>query len=171
MTELMDFDPRGLTDYDSVIHRDHYPNRKNDNDWSAHSISFLTDGILKIHRDYQKFKLDTEAFENGFFTGHLSPGLPQMVKALNWMQSKRIPLPDLAFVKPEFPPYQPYLYDDADMKKVDRFPLSPSHLQELNDFVSGQWSEQKYLESDWIRFLKKAGVENRGELVMLAPES
>jgi ankyrin repeat protein len=171
VAELMDFDPRGLQDSDSILHRDHYPNQKDNSDWSAHSISFLTDGLIALQRNYQKFKLDTEAFENGFFTGHLSPGLPKMVKALNWMQSKKIPLPDLAFVKPELPPYQPYFYRDADMQKVDRFPLSPSHLQELIDFVSGQWSEQKYLESDWIRFLQKAGVENRGELVMLAPES
>jgi ankyrin repeat protein len=167
--ELLSFDPRTLNDQDSILYRDHYPNRNNSDSHSAKSISALTETLLEINDQYRKFKLDTEAFENGTFTGHLSPGLPKLVNVLNQLKAQGKPLPDLAFTQPEFPPYQPYFYFDGDMKKTDRFPLTPSHLQELNDFVSGQWSEKKYLESDWIRFLTQAGVENHGELVMLEP--
>ncbi|MBY0405664.1 MAG: hypothetical protein K2X66_17310, partial [Cyanobacteria bacterium] len=167
--EILTFDPRSLTDQDSILYREHYPNKNNSDAHSAKRISALTDTLLTINNKYRKFKLDTEAFDNGTFTGHLSPGLPKLVEVLNQLKAQGKPLPDLAFTQPEFPPYQPYFYFDGDMKKIDRFRLTPAHLQELNDFVSGQWSEKKYLESDWIRFLNQAGVENRGELVMLEP--
>ncbi|MBY0404944.1 MAG: hypothetical protein K2X66_13675, partial [Cyanobacteria bacterium] len=169
--EILTFDPRTLNDLDSILHYRHYPSNLNDKDESsAHGISNLTQGIMDLNTRYRKFKIDTEAFQKGEFIGHLVPGLPKIIDVLNKLQSKKIPLPDLAFVQPEYLPYQPYFYRDADMRKVDRFPLTPQHLKELNDFVKGQWSPQKYLESDWIRFLQQAGVENRGELVMLAPE-
>ncbi|MBY0405691.1 MAG: ankyrin repeat domain-containing protein, partial [Cyanobacteria bacterium] len=169
-TEILNFDPRTLTNKDSILYRDHYPNNKDSSLYSAKGMTWLTNRLLEINTRYRRFKLDTEAFEKGVFKGHLSPGFQKMVQVLNMFKSKNLPLPDLAFTKPEFPPYQPYYYPDEDMKKMDRFPLTPSHLQELNDFVSGRWSEQKYPESDWLRFLNKAGVENRGELVMLEPE-
>ncbi|MBY0403889.1 MAG: ankyrin repeat domain-containing protein, partial [Cyanobacteria bacterium] len=169
-SEVLTFDPRTLSDLDSVLHRQHYPNKNNPSNSSALVISALTDTLLDLHSSYQKFKLDTQAFDNGNFTGHRSPGLPKLVQALNRFKSQNMPLPDLAFTQPAFPPYQPYYYHDADMKKTDRFKLTPSHLQELNDFVSGGWSPEKYPESDWIRFLNQAGVENRAELVLLEPE-
>ncbi|MBY0402993.1 MAG: hypothetical protein K2X66_03785, partial [Cyanobacteria bacterium] len=166
---ILTFDPRTLTDQDSILYREHYPNKNNSDTHSAKSLSALTNSLLEINTRYRKFKLDTEAFDNGSFTGQHSPGLPKLVNVLNQLKAQGKELPDLAFTQPEFPPYQPYFYFDADMKKTDQFRLTPSHLQELNDFVSGQWSEKKYLESDWIRFLTQAGVENRGELVMLEP--
>ncbi|MBY0405931.1 MAG: ankyrin repeat domain-containing protein, partial [Cyanobacteria bacterium] len=169
--ELLSFDPRTLTDQDSILYRDHYPNRNNSDSHSAKSLSALTNTLLDLNTRYRKFKLDTEAFENGTFKGHLSPGLPKWVQVLNQLKAQGKPLPDLAFTQPEFPPYQPYFYFDADMNKTDRFPLTPSHLQELNDFVSGQWSDKKYPESDWIRFLNQAGVKNHGELVLLESNS
>jgi ankyrin repeat protein len=169
--ELLTFDPRSLRDPDSILNGEHYPNQENASHHSARSISFLTDSILSINTQYRKFKLDTEAFDQGEFKGHLSPGLPKLVKVLNMLQFKNIPLPDLAFTQSEFPPYQPYHFQDADMKQTDRFRLTPAHLQELNDFVTGHWNDQKYRESDWIRFIRQAGVENRGELVMLEPKT
>ncbi|MBY0405997.1 MAG: ankyrin repeat domain-containing protein, partial [Cyanobacteria bacterium] len=168
--EILTFDPRSLNDQYSILHRDHYPNRKNSSHDSANAIASLTDSLLSLNTKYRKFKFDTEAFEQGEFKGHLSPGLPKLVNVLNMFQAKNIPLPDLAFTQSELPPYQPYYFHDADMKQTDRFHLTPAHLQELNDFVSGQWSEQKYPQSDWIRFIQQAGVENRGELVMLEPQ-
>ncbi|MBY0405043.1 MAG: ankyrin repeat domain-containing protein [Cyanobacteria bacterium] len=167
--EILTFDPRSLRDPDSILNGEHYPNRESASHPSARSIAALTDSLLSINTQYRKFKLDTEAFEQGEFKGHLSPGLPKLVKVLNMFQAKNIPLPDLAFTQSEFPPYQPYRFQDADMKQTDRFHLTPAHLQELNDFVSGSWTEQKYPESDWIRFIRQAGVETRGDLVMLEP--
>jgi ankyrin repeat protein len=169
-TEILNLDPRTLSDQDSILNRDHYPNKNDPRTSSAQGITALTNTLLNINTQYRRFKLDTEAFEKGEFKGHLSQGFQNLVQVLNMFKSKNLPLPDLAFAQPEFPPYQTYYYPDGDMKKMDRFPLTPSHLQELNDFVSGNWDEQKYPESDWLRFLTQAGVENRGELVMLEPE-
>ncbi|MBY0404204.1 MAG: ankyrin repeat domain-containing protein [Cyanobacteria bacterium] len=175
--EILSFDPRILTDEDSVLHRNHYLSSFNKNPDATHAMASLTDILLSVKEDYRRFKLDTKAFvQNGFgekqFKGHLSPGLPKLVTILNQFNSKKMPLPDLAFSHPDFPIYQPYSFgEDAAGKAVSRFKLTPSSLKELNDFVSGQWSETKYPESDWIRFLQKAGVENRAELVMLEPEN
>ncbi|MBY0405862.1 MAG: ankyrin repeat domain-containing protein [Cyanobacteria bacterium] len=169
--QVLAFDPRTLADQDSLLYRRHYPNQINSSHESSQGIVFLTNALLEINTQYRNYKLDTEAFHQGHFKGHLSPGLPKLVKVLTMFQAKGLTLPDLAFTQSEFPPYQPYFYDDLDMKKTDRFPMTPAHLKELTDFVNGAWTERKYPESDWIRFLQQAGVENRGELVMLEPET
>ncbi|MBY0403507.1 MAG: ankyrin repeat domain-containing protein [Cyanobacteria bacterium] len=170
-SEILTFNPQTLSDEQSVLSRDHYPHQTNESTDSENAITDLTNILLNIKNKYRMFKLDTEAFQQQEFIGHLSPGLPKLVKHLNRLQSTGKPLPDLAFTHPEYPIYQPYSYFDADMKKTDRFELSPAHLTEINDFISGSWRPEKYPHSDWIRFLSQAGVENRGELVMIEPLS
>ncbi|MBY0404619.1 MAG: ankyrin repeat domain-containing protein, partial [Cyanobacteria bacterium] len=173
--EVLAFDPRTLPDTANILHRDLYeydPNSEDGPTPNGKWIWYLTQTLLKVKDEYRKFKLDTEAFgAKGQFTGHLSPGLPKMISFLNGLKSQGKPLPDLAFTHPDFPISQPYAYgEDALGNSVHRFKLTPSALKELNDFVSGHWSEEKYPQSDWIRFIQQAGVENRGELVMLEAE-
>jgi ankyrin repeat protein len=168
-SEILTFNPKTLSDEQSILSRDHYPHQTNASTDSENAITDLTNILLAIKNKYRMFKLDTEAFQNNTFVGHLSPGLPKLVKHLNRLQENGKPLPDLAFTHPEYPIYQPYPYFDADMKKTDRFQLSPGHLIELNDFIAGTWRPEKYPQSDWIRFLSQAGVENRGELIMIEP--
>jgi ankyrin repeat protein len=173
--EILAFDPRTLPESANILHRDLYeydPNSEDGPTPNGKWIWYLTQTLLKVKDEYRKFKLDTEAFgAKGQFTGHLSPGLPKMISFLNGLKSQGKPLPDLAFTHPEFPISQPYAYgEDALGNPVHRFKLTPSALKELNDFVSGNWSEVKYPDSTWIQFINKAGVENRGELVMLEPE-
>jgi ankyrin repeat protein len=180
--EILSLDPRTLSENANVLHRDLYdPSFQrldeatkvvSPSSDAGHRLWTLTQRILSVKEDYRKFKLDTQAFTpEGEFQGHLSPGFLKLVQVLNKFKVQGMPLPDLAFVHPEFPISQPYSYgDDASGQAVHRLKLTPSVLKELNDFVSGHWSEQKYPDSTWIEFIKKAGVENRGELVMLAPE-
>ncbi|MBY0403173.1 MAG: ankyrin repeat domain-containing protein [Cyanobacteria bacterium] len=175
LSDLNAFDPRTLKDSDSVLHRQHYPPRMGNvssSSQGADAIAALTEILLKVKDDYRKFKLDTEGFDpQGQFTGHLSPGLGKMVDFLNRAKAQGKPLPDLAFVNPEYPIYQPYSFgEDASGKLVNRLKITPSILKELNHFVLGGWTEEKYPDSVWLQFIKMAGVENRGELVMLSPE-
>ncbi|MBY0404075.1 MAG: hypothetical protein K2X66_09265, partial [Cyanobacteria bacterium] len=161
-TNLLTFDPRNIKEDWHILNREVYTSEKQRNGMVA-----LTEGLMGLKENYRRFKLDTEAFE-GYgnqrkFVGHLSPGLPKLVNRLihfqELSQSTGKPLPDLAFVNPDYPIYEPY----------GRFSLTPQQLQELQDFVKGQWSESKYPNSAWIQFLKDYGVSNRGELVMIDP--
>jgi hypothetical protein len=169
-SEILDFDPRSLTDKDSILYREHYPNKKNSSKDSAQGITGLTNTLLDINNRYRKFKFDTEAFGGGEFKGHLSAGFVKLVQVLNDFKLHGKPVPDLAFVQPEFPIYAPYPFgEDASGRLVNRYQLTPSSMKELNDFATGNWTEEKYPHSSLIEFIKKAGVENRGELVMLEP--
>ncbi|MBY0405154.1 MAG: ankyrin repeat domain-containing protein, partial [Cyanobacteria bacterium] len=149
----------------SVLNKDLYWKETEKKETSAgNDLYFLTQALMKLKEDYRRFKLDTQAFENTVqgtkeFTGHLSPGLPKLVEFLKKLQAQGKPLPDLAFVNPNFPIWEPY----------GRWSLTSEHLNELRDFVSGRWTSEKYPNSSWIQFLHQAGVENRGELVMIEP--
>jgi ankyrin repeat protein len=165
--EILKFDPRVL-DEDTeqsiaswhILDKELYLNPKN-----KQAVSELTDALMGLKEEYRQFKLDTKSFEGygsqKHFTGHLSPGFSKLIKLLSKLKLERPsqPLPDLAFVHPDFPAWQPY----------GTFKLTPPHLQELQAFISGTWNEKNYPQSEWIQFLVKAGVENRAELVMVEP--
>ncbi|MBY0404026.1 MAG: ankyrin repeat domain-containing protein, partial [Cyanobacteria bacterium] len=169
--DLNTFDPRAIPETQHVLHRDLYKSYGTDQKLLA-----LTEGFHRLKEEYRRFKLDTSAFEGygegKHFTGHHSPGLVNMVKQFEAMEQAGKGLPDLAFVNPEYPIYEPYGFgEDAMGDTMTRFKLTPAHFNELKDFISGHWNEAKYPDSNWIRFLQTAGVENRAELVMLAPEA
>jgi ankyrin repeat protein len=169
LEELHSFNPRTLLDSQNILNRSLYPTSTSRG--YAEEIANLVDGLMAMKNDYRQFKLDTEAFNHQEFTGHLSPGLIKLVSHLNVLKENQRPLPDLAFVHPNLPIYEPYPFgEDASGKPVNRLKLSPSILKEINDFISGQWSDTKYPTSLWIDFISKGGVENRGELVMLDAE-
>ncbi|MBY0403887.1 MAG: hypothetical protein K2X66_08305, partial [Cyanobacteria bacterium] len=195
--EIETFDPRTLPDSRSILEKELYKGEGSPYMYGggAHKPSVndkhmweLVNTILEVKDQYRRFKFDTEAFTEApddvsevlgtqpetpskRFVGHLSPGFPKLVKLLNTLKEQNKPLPDLAFVHPEYPIYQPYTFgEDASGTPQNRYRLTPSHLKELNDFLNGTWSEKKYPDSTWIQFLNQAGVEKRAELVMLAPE-
>ncbi|MBY0405155.1 MAG: ankyrin repeat domain-containing protein [Cyanobacteria bacterium] len=166
LEELQSFNPRTILESQNILNRSLYPSPTSKG--YAREIANLVDGLMAVKNEYRQFKLDTEAFTHQEFTGHLSPGLLKLVSHLNLLKENQRPLPDLAFVHPDLPIYEPYPFgEDASGKPVNRLKLSPSILKEINDFISGQWSDAKYPKSLWIDFISKAGVENRGELVML----
>jgi ankyrin repeat protein len=176
LRELETFDPQKIPEDAHILNRDLYAQGANKDVRNDLKIAALTDGFLALKENYCRYKLDTKAFEGygneKHFTGHLSPGLKEMVDFLNSLKLEGKDLPDLAFVHPEFPVGEGYAYgEDTNGEKVQRFPLTPSHLKELTDFVSGSWTVSKYPDSNWIKFLKQAGVENRGELVMVEAEN
>jgi ankyrin repeat protein len=170
--EILKFDPRTLPESQHILNKSLYDTPGNDQ-----KIFTLTSGLIALKEDYRKFKFDTEAFSTETnhqkqFTGHLSPGLPHLVQFLNRLQAQHKPLPDLAFAHPHLPIYQTFPFsEDAMGNPVHRFKMIPSHLKELNDFVKGTWRESQYPNSTWLEFIHKAGVETRGELVMLEPEA
>ncbi|MBY0405421.1 MAG: ankyrin repeat domain-containing protein, partial [Cyanobacteria bacterium] len=165
---LKTFDPSKIDEKLYVLNKDLYRNPET----STH-LSALTEGLMHLKDEYKRFKLDTEAFEGygatRHFTGHLVPGLPAMMKQIKSFQSLKpnTLLPDLGFVDSRFPIYQPYGYQDNQNQLQRRYPLTSKNLQELEDFTQGHWTPKKYPDSNWIRFLHQAGVENRAELVML----
>ncbi|MBY0404025.1 MAG: ankyrin repeat domain-containing protein [Cyanobacteria bacterium] len=175
LRELETFDPQKLPEDAHILNRDLYTQGTKKDVRNDLKIAALTNGFLALKENYRRYKLDTKAFEGygneKHFTGHLSPGLKEMVAVLNTWKLEGKALPDLAFVHPEFPIGEGYAYgEDTNGEKVQRFLLTASHLKELTDFVSGGWTVSKYPDSNWIKFLKQAGVENRGELVMLESE-
>ncbi|MBY0404097.1 MAG: ankyrin repeat domain-containing protein, partial [Cyanobacteria bacterium] len=169
--EISSFDPRTVPESQHILNKSLYDTPGNDQ-----KILTLSNGLIALKEDYRKFKFDTEAFSSETnhqkqFTGHLSPGLPQLVQFLNRLQAQHKPLPDLAFAHPHLPIYQTFPFgEDAMGNPVHRFKMIPAHLRELNDFIKGTWTETKYPHSTWLEFIRKAGVETRGELVMLEPE-
>ncbi|MBY0405152.1 MAG: ankyrin repeat domain-containing protein, partial [Cyanobacteria bacterium] len=175
LAELSVLDPQQIPEEYHVLNKAWYTPKPKEvwQGQGSHHLPFLSDLLMGLKEQYRRFKLDTEAFEgtgeDRHFIGHRSPGLVQLVNCLNAWQREGKALPDLAFVHPELPIYQPYTSLDEDLKRTDRFKMTPKHLKELTDFISNQWSPQKYPESDWIRFLHQAGVENRAELVMIDP--
>ncbi len=139
-------------------------------------LVFLTDELVKLKEDYRRWKLDTKAFEvqggRKVFTGHQSPGLKPIFDFIDYLSDfTEGPLPDLAFTHPDYPPFEPYTFKDRSGKVQNRFKITPQRLRELRDVVNKTWSVTKYPHSDWVRFLNQAGVQNRGELVLLAPET
>ncbi|MBY0405731.1 MAG: hypothetical protein K2X66_17645, partial [Cyanobacteria bacterium] len=174
--ELETFNPQFLKEENSVLHKNWYRSQQPDGTpWKdgpmpGDKIQKMTQALMELKEDYARFKLDTQAFE-GYgkektFTGHLSPGLPMMLKqALEWaktpltIQGKKT-TPDLAFVHPHSPIWAPY----------ERLSLQdPKIIQELQSFISGQWTASAYPNSPWMRFLR-TGVEKRAELVFVTPE-
>ncbi len=140
-----------------------------------HHLGFLTHELLRLKEDYRRWKLDTKAFElqggRKVFTGHHSPGLKPILEFIDYLSDFTDgPLPDLAFVHPDYPPFEPYTFEDRDGEIQSRFKITPQRLTELRDVVNKTWNETQYPHSDWVRFLNQAGVQNRGELVLLAPE-
>ncbi|MBY0403343.1 MAG: ankyrin repeat domain-containing protein, partial [Cyanobacteria bacterium] len=166
--EILKFDPR-ILDQDEerpfeawhILDKHLYLNPVN-----KQAVSNLTDALMGLKEEYRQFKLDTKSFEGygsqKHFTGHLSPGFSKLINLLTKLKLERPsqPLPDLAFVHPDFPAWQPF----------GTFKLTPPHLQELQAFITGTWNEKNYPQSEWIQFLVKAGVENRAELVMVEPQ-
>jgi ankyrin repeat protein len=183
--DLNTFDPRNIPESNNVLHPSLYADSVKKSarvraflplNQTPEKLLKLTDTLLRVKEDYQRFKFDTKAFE-GYgnakqFTGHLSPGFIPLVKFLTQIQQGKTPenTPDLAFVNPDYPIYEPYSFRDRTGTLQSRFKLTPQHAKELMDFAKGNWSETRYPQSDWIQFVKEAGVQNRGELVMLAPE-
>lgn len=138
----------------------------------------LLDTILKVKDEYRRWKFDTEAFEGDNFLGHLSPGFKPMIESLrfwNLMHSlaveNRKP-PALAFVHPNYPPWESYPYPGSDERFPDRvtsqerFELTPTHLEEIAAYFERSWPPERLLQSDWYQFLQ-SGIHNRAELVML----
>ncbi|MBY0404979.1 MAG: hypothetical protein K2X66_13855, partial [Cyanobacteria bacterium] len=164
--DILAFNPKDLPETQNILHRNVYlgPDRKQ-NDADKHLL-FLTDSIERVKADYRRFKLDTSAFEgydeDKHFTGHLSEGLPKVVHLLNELHAKSPdkPLPNLAFVHPHYPIYQPN----------GVFVMTPAHLKELNHFIQGKLTGEALAQSDWLKFMTQHGVEQRGELVILDPE-
>ncbi|MBY0405674.1 MAG: ankyrin repeat domain-containing protein [Cyanobacteria bacterium] len=165
--EIIHFNPQAFPEYGHILNRELYRDPKNNE-----SIPFLTEALMSLKTEYQRFKLDTEAFEgygsDRHFTGHLSPGLKSIINFLNRRHLKGESLPDLMFVNPLYPIAEGYSFgEDALRQKQTRFKPTPSHLKELNEFIQGTWRPEKYPNSNWIQFLHQAGVENRAELVMV----
>ncbi len=144
--------------------------------FSRLKLPVLVNELLKLKTEYRRWKLDTKAFERQqgrkIFTGHQSPGLKHILGFIDYLKDfGNQPLPDLAFTHPDYPPFEPYSFQNRQGTSENRFKITDEHLQELRDFAYGSWSRQKYPNSHWVRFLHQAGVEKRGELVLLAPES
>ncbi|MBY0405156.1 MAG: ankyrin repeat domain-containing protein [Cyanobacteria bacterium] len=170
LAEITRFNPQRLFSSDSILHKYHYMKAGNDK-----KIETLTSQLKALKEEYRRYKLDTEAFEdyhqNKHFTGHLSPGFLKIISMLNTLKEQGKPLPDLAFVHPDYPIFEPFSFtEDARGNKINRYQLTPSAMDELNDFSTGHWNEKKYPHSTLIQFLHLGGVENRGELVLLDPE-
>ncbi|MBY0402471.1 MAG: hypothetical protein K2X66_01110 [Cyanobacteria bacterium] len=163
---ILGFNPTNLPQEKSVIHRNLFmgPDGKQNN--ADEHLLFLTEAIERVKEDYRRFKLDTSSFDgygdSKYFTGHLSEGLPKIVSFFNQIQLEYPgkPLPNLAFVHPKYPIYQPNgVYE-----------MTPAHLKELNQFIKGDLTGEALAQSDWLKFMTQHGVEQRGELVILDPD-
>ena len=177
-TDLQTFDPKKDKRFtthilDPILYQKYKVDKK---------IASLVDELMAVKEDYRRWKFDSGASEANQFTGHLSPGLIHIIDFLRYLKFEERPLPDLAFVNPDYPIIQPYKFEDKSGMIQDRFVITDERLTELANFVEyerdeifdswePQWTEEKYPDSDWIRFLSQAGVENQGELVLIKPES
>ncbi|MBY0404548.1 MAG: hypothetical protein K2X66_11665, partial [Cyanobacteria bacterium] len=173
--QLIAFNPEQLPDGSHILNRNLYldpvkgakAKNRNLHDFNNENdlhLSYLTEALLSLKEEYRRFKLDTQAFEGygsqRVFTGHLSPGFAKIVQKLNQLKQQQqptSPLLQLAFVHPEFPIYQPY----------GTYPITDEHLNELNRFVQGDMTQGELENTDWIKFLSTAGVQNRAELVLI----
>jgi hypothetical protein len=163
---ILGFNPTDLPQEMNVIHRNLFIDLYDEKNNADEHLLFLTEAIERVKEDYRRFKLDTSSFDgygdSRHFTGHLSEGLPKIVKLFNQLQvdAPDKPLPNLAFVHPKYPIYQPN----------GVYVMTPAHLKELNEFIQGKLSGDALAQSDWLKFMTQHGVEQRGELVILDPE-
>ncbi len=147
-----------------------------EHDRKYNNVEFLTNQLLQFKQDYQLWKFDTTRFDkNKQFTGHLNGGLKAMAEylktkqALNESSDSKKPLPSLAFVHPDLPPYASYSFTNASDETVDKLPMTKSRIQELSDFATGNWSDKKYPNSSLQAFLQE-GIQQQGELIMTDPD-
>jgi hypothetical protein len=139
-------------------------------------LAFLLGQLDGVKGSYQKWKFDSGRFENDKFLGHRSPGFKQLTNFLRrWVLMKSMDLEDrdppvMAFVHPQYPPWEPYKFSNQQGKETATFELTPDHVTELAAYCDGLWDEKKLAKTDFYRFLQ-AGIANHGELVLLDPPS
>jgi hypothetical protein len=138
-------------------------------------VETLMNELLKVKEDYRRWKFDTGAFKDKAFVGHESPGFRAVLDlAGHWsdfheLGVEKLPPPELAFVHPQYPPWESYRYTDKQGESQRTFKLTPDHVRELSQYVRGKLTDEALQQSDWYQFLK-TGIRKKAELILLAPE-
>lgn len=132
----------------------------------------LSDTLAAVKHHYAKWRLDTEAFDDqNRFIGLAQPGFIALVAHLvETFEGTTDKLPDLAFIHKDYPPYNTYPFEVSPGKLERRLPLNKEILTELQEIAQGSWAEGNYPDSKVMKFIQ-AGVNQRGELVLLEPET
>ncbi len=89
---------------------------------------------------------------DGNFDGDLtSPGLAAFVEEMQYTHPSR--RPSLMFSNRNFPPYGGFPFLNVDDQEITQLELTDAVLDEISDRLNGSWSDEKYPQSQWVRFL------------------
>ncbi|MBY0403708.1 MAG: hypothetical protein K2X66_07395, partial [Cyanobacteria bacterium] len=171
MTEndLLTLNPEKDNRFTSVLNDNYYmPSSQTPKSWD-----FLLGQVSKLKQDYAHWKFNPEGFdENGQFIGDKTPGLREILKDVERELGAQLmggadkPIPALAFVPPNLPVYEPYSFKDQKGGDQRLFEITPERFLEIQDSLNGNWSSEKYPNSDWVSFVQ-SGVNARAELVLV----
>jgi hypothetical protein len=171
MTEndLLTLNPEKDNRFSSVLNDNYYMSSSQ----APKSFDFLLGQVSKLKQDYAHWKFNPEGFdESGQFIGDKTPGLREILKNVErelgaqLMGGEEKPIPALAFVPPNLPVYEPYSFKDQKGEDQRLFEITPERFLEIQDSLNGNWSAEKYPNSDWVSFVQ-SGVNARAELVLV----
>ncbi|MBY0404088.1 MAG: hypothetical protein K2X66_09330, partial [Cyanobacteria bacterium] len=152
-------------------------------------LAFLLDHLIGVKDSYGAWKFDTQmetAWDKDMVPGETllvggqnSPGFKALAQylALKWEQNsvaelmgqKTEKLPDLAFVHPDFPPWETHPFVDQDGVTQKTFVLTEERVKALKDLSEGKADETQMETTGLRNFLQQAGFTTQGELILKTP--
>lgn len=149
------------------------------------SLDLLLDNLFALKDKISGWKFDTRltsawyqspGLQPRLVGGYNSEGFPALVSFLerqfNLLERGRIPpsmMPELAFVRPDLPPWASHEYQDEMEFNQTRLRLNPERLQVLRDLAEGRVDEDALRSTGVYNFLA-IGFETQSDLVLLAPK-
>jgi uncharacterized protein YjbI with pentapeptide repeats len=152
-------------------------------------MAFLLDHLIGVKESYGAWKFDTQmetAWDKDMLPGETllvggqnSPGFKALAQylALKWEQNsvaelmgqKTEKLPDLAFVHPDFPPWETHPFVDQNGVTQKTFVLTDERVKALKDLSEGKADETQMETTGLRNFLQQAGFTTQGELILKTP--
>lgn len=180
-----EFTPLLHPSINGAVHRGAKP------DALPHCVELLKQ-LRAVQERYRAWKFDTQEFtawrgnpsddSKELIGGHFSPGFPSVVEALEqwWTREDlarstgngaRSPVPELAFVSTELPPWAEIPFTDSNGNLKHRLKVTPAVLDTLRALIDGVAADEDLAATGIRSFIQDAGLRGEGELVLLGPSA